>query len=286
LDLDITSRLKDIKEVKGLSNEIIEIGLNLLDLMDKEKTLKDSREKALDFLDSIAKSIDGKREQEEISKRLIDILQKQENTMEQLDSHIEQLKTKQESLSEEVKIKRAELERAEKRLESIQHIKPTQNTEANYFENELSFIYKAYVERIRNQDYLQNELERYHVLEEEHNKSRKKEIEEIQKKIIIYNNKLLHDENEELNAAYEDDEEECEGEMDNEAYKIYAKEAESKNNFRKRFGEEEEDGRNMMMNDGEDEEELEEIEKEEEDLVNMNENEEEEGDDSSVFYLI
>lgn len=157
--------------------------------------------------------------------------------MEQLDTHIDQLKIKNENLDEDVKIKRAELERAEKRFESIQNIKPSHLYEVNNLEQELSYVYRAYVERIRNHSYLENQLDHYLKLEEEQNKSRKKELEDIQKKIIIYNDKLLHDENEELNAVnyyfliffQEEDE------GDEDFYENYQKEAMNKNNIREQM---------------------------------------------------
>lgn len=130
--------------------------------------------------------------------------------MEQLDTHLEQLKIKQESLEEEVKNKRSELERAEKRLESIQNVKPTHLNETAHLEQELAFIYKAYVERIRNHDYLQQQLETYHELEEQYNEYREKQMEGIRNDIIMYNKKILNDENEDLNGE-EDEMEEDDG---------------------------------------------------------------------------
>jgi hypothetical protein len=132
-----------------------------LDLLEKEKGLKENREKAIEFLDNITRNTDSKKEQEQIEKRIIDILSNQQSTLEQLDSHLGQLKHKARELEEEIKVKRIEFERSEKRVESLNNAKPAHFNEQRALEAELSHVYRIYVEKIRNHDFLSAQLEKY-----------------------------------------------------------------------------------------------------------------------------
>ena len=151
--------------MKNISNEIVDLGLNLLDLLDKEKGLKQSRDEAIAYLDSISKDYDSSKG-EEIEKKIMGILSGQEEALEQLDYHVNDLKQKQNELNQELQVKKVELERAEKRLESLQHASPTHQNELMQYENDLSIVYKMYVEKIRNQAYLENRLQNFQKYEE------------------------------------------------------------------------------------------------------------------------
>jgi clusterin-associated protein 1 len=133
---------------------------NLIDVLDKEKGLKQSRDDAIAYLDSISKDDDTSKG-EEIEKKIMGILSGQEEALGQLDSHVNELKQKENELSQELQVKKVELERAEKRLESLQHASPSHQNELMQYENDLSIIYKMYVEKIRNQAYLENRLQNF-----------------------------------------------------------------------------------------------------------------------------
>ena len=207
-ELDITSRKQDITQIKILSSEIVETGLNLLDLLEKEKSLKDSREKAIEFLDNISKGgSSGSGEQEQIEKRIISILQNQQNTLDQLDVHVTQLSQTAMELEEDIKMKQIEYERAEKRLESLNNAKPAHFNELKQLEAELSHIYRIYVEKIRNHDFLANQLETYHKIEEESKYKMTKALQVIQDNIRKQDERAIHDDGEELNVDYENNDE-------------------------------------------------------------------------------
>ena len=154
-ELDISSKKNDLNQMKNISGEIVDLGLNLLDLLDKEKGLKQSRDDAIAYLDSISKDYDSSKG-EEIEKKIMGILSGQEEALEQLDVHVNELKQKENELNQELQVKKVELERAEKRLESLQHASPSHQNELMQYENDLAIIYKMYVEKIRNQAYLEN----------------------------------------------------------------------------------------------------------------------------------
>ena len=175
-ELDISSKKNDLNQMKNISGEIVDLGLNLLDLLDKEKGLKQSRDDAIEYLDSISKDYDSSKG-EEIEKKIMGILSGQEEALEKLDLHVNELKQKENELNQELQVKKVELERAEKRLESLQHATPSHQNELMQYENDLSVIYKMYVEKIRNQAYLENRLQNFQKYEENSQNSLKGIIE-------------------------------------------------------------------------------------------------------------
>ncbi len=183
-----------------------------MDLLDKEKGLKQARDQAIEYLDSISSSYDNSKDTE-IEKKIMQILSGQEKALEQLDTHVNELKQTQNEIGQELQIKKEELQRAEKRLESIQHAAPSHQSELGQYENELANIYRIYVEKIRNHDYLQSKLEKYQKLEE----ATKKNLKGLIKQIKEIENENNHDRNEKIVIQEAEDEKVEEGEdMDGE----------------------------------------------------------------------
>lgn len=117
-------------------------------------------------------------------------------------------------------MKQIELERAEKRLESLNSAKPAHFSEMRQLEAELSHVYRIYVEKIRNHDFLSASLERYHKIEDEDKRNRDIGLEKIRQQIQKMDERVLLDENEELNADYDNNDD---------FYENYQQEAKSKN---------------------------------------------------------
>ena len=78
-----------------------------MDLLDKEKGLKQSRDQAIDYLDSISSNYDNSKDAE-IEKKIMQILSGQEKALEQLDSHVNELKQKEVELTQELQVKKVE----------------------------------------------------------------------------------------------------------------------------------------------------------------------------------
>lgn len=191
-EIDISSKKNQMNEIKNLSSEIVDLGINLLDLLDKEKGLKQSREEATKYLDGIMN--EGSSSSTDIEKKIMSILNNQEKALEQLDMHVNDLKKKQGELNQEIQIKKSELDRAQKRNESLKNALPSHQLELRQYEADLSAIYKMYVEKIRNQSYLENRLQHYQKLEEK-SKSNLKGIIERNKQLEQLN---IHDQNDNL----------------------------------------------------------------------------------------
>ena len=63
MDFNTSSKLHNLKAARQLATEITESGAKLFDMLGREKDLKASRDKALEFLDSISRNLDTNTEQ-------------------------------------------------------------------------------------------------------------------------------------------------------------------------------------------------------------------------------
>lgn len=136
----------------------------LFDLLEKEKGVKNSRQKALNFLESLSNNADSKKEQEQIEKSIVSMLNKQTANLDEIDSTLEQLEGKLQYLNQEIKIKQLELETSEKKLDLIKKPDAKLNKEMRDIEEDMQAVYQMYVEKIRNHDYLVNQIEIYNQL--------------------------------------------------------------------------------------------------------------------------
>jgi len=74
IDFNTSSKLHNLKAARQLASEITESGAKLFDLLGQEKDLKQSRDKALEFLDSISRNLDTNTEQVYIEKCIGNII--------------------------------------------------------------------------------------------------------------------------------------------------------------------------------------------------------------------
>jgi len=62
MDFNLSSKLHNLKAARTLATEITESGAKLYDYLGHERDLKQARDKALDFLDSISRNLDTNNE--------------------------------------------------------------------------------------------------------------------------------------------------------------------------------------------------------------------------------
>lgn len=70
----MSSKLHNLKAARTLATEITESGAKLYDLLSSEKELKNAREKAMEFLESISRNLDTNTEQVYIERCIEDII--------------------------------------------------------------------------------------------------------------------------------------------------------------------------------------------------------------------
>ena len=71
-----------------------------MDLLDKEKVLKASRESAIEYLENLSKNYENTKNGE-IEKKIMSILSGQEKVLEQLDTHVNELKQRENELNQD-----------------------------------------------------------------------------------------------------------------------------------------------------------------------------------------
>lgn len=86
--------------------------------------MKESRDKALEFLDSISRNLDTNTEQQYIEKCIGNIIDNQTKKMTEMEDTVKQLKLDESELLNKLTRRKQELERSEKRLKGIANVKP------------------------------------------------------------------------------------------------------------------------------------------------------------------
>lgn len=84
MDFNTSSKLHNLKAARQLATEITESGAKLFDMLGQERELRESRDKALEFLDSISRNLDQNTEQQYIEKCIRNIIDTQTRKMEEM----------------------------------------------------------------------------------------------------------------------------------------------------------------------------------------------------------
>ena len=163
MDFNTSSKLHNLKAARQLATEITESGAKLFDMLGNERELKASREKALEFLDSISRNLDSNSEQQYIEKCIRNIIDTQTRKMDEMNDTVKQLRQDESELQNKIQRRKQELERADKRLKGIENVKPEYQEEYERLEADLERFYAIYVEKYTNIDYLEWELDQFNL---------------------------------------------------------------------------------------------------------------------------
>mmetsp|Transcript_106139 Transcript_106139/g.257831 ORF Transcript_106139/g.257831 Transcript_106139/m.257831 type:complete len:418 (-) Transcript_106139:106-1359(-) len=179
----LTSKLADLKSTRSIASEITEIGVKLYDLLGQEEELREARKKALLFLDAISSNLDSRAEHTHMEQSIRDAIASVQENVKALERQCEEMKADKKSLQAKIKKKKAELERGEKRLRSIEVLRPHFMDEYEALEQELSAEYEVYIERFRNLDYLEHELDKHNQAEKEKLEASDRALKRLQKRL-------------------------------------------------------------------------------------------------------
>eukprot|EP00949_MAST-11_sp_MAST-11-sp1_P003718 g3718.t1 len=197
MTFELSSKLADLKKTRALGSEITEMGAKLYDLLKQEKDLRDARNKALRLLDALSSNMGSDHEQAAVRRKLHELVAEANDNVAGLTRQVKELESDRKSLTTKIKKKTADLERNEKRLRSLQTVRPAFMDEYEKLEGDLERHYELYLERFRNLDYLEHELDMYSRSERE----KQREGENARKKVSDDLRKNLSD----LNAGRFDD---------------------------------------------------------------------------------
>ncbi|XP_045448990.1 clusterin-associated protein 1 [Melitaea cinxia] len=145
---DITSRVGEIKQARSLATDITAQGAFLYDLLAKEPENKDQRDKAL------SRQLDMSSLEAALNRAVESLAGQVAAVREQIDN----VASSEAALDAKLERRRAELQRAEKRLHTVQKIKPAYQGELTNLEGEIEQLWDQYVLRYRCVEALKHQL--------------------------------------------------------------------------------------------------------------------------------
>ena len=144
-------------------------------------------------MNSISGNLESNTEQEYIERCIRDLISSQDETMSQMGEMVKNLKADEAELENKIKRRGTELDRAEKRLNGIVKVKPEFMDEYERLEQELERFYALYVDKYRNLDYLEHELDLYNKMELAKKAESEKALKRIQKQFQEEEYKIIHE---------------------------------------------------------------------------------------------
>ncbi|OQS06332.1 clusterin-associated protein 1 [Thraustotheca clavata] len=176
------SKLKDAKATRALSAEITDCGAKLYDLLDNELEVREARQNALRFLDTVSSNLESTSEHHFLEKSIKNIIVSVQENVESMERQCSELDAEEKALNAKIKKAQGDLERSEKRLKSLQNVRPAFMDEYEKLEKELERQYVIYCERFRNLDYLQHELDLHNERELKKLQENDRTLKKMQKK--------------------------------------------------------------------------------------------------------
>ena len=157
-EFQLEETLEAAEKAQSLIKEITEIGARLSSMMMSNGN-EDSkvRENTLQFLNSLSDGSGGDSSQH-VEEQLQTVVDSANSAVERIDKQCKILISNQRGMEEKIRKKTIDLERTKKRLESLSHVRPAYMDEYEQLEDELRVEYERYVVRLRNVDYLEQEL--------------------------------------------------------------------------------------------------------------------------------
>mmetsp|Transcript_21474 Transcript_21474/g.34637 ORF Transcript_21474/g.34637 Transcript_21474/m.34637 type:complete len:438 (-) Transcript_21474:136-1449(-) len=211
---NLQTRLDELKAARNTATDIVETGSRLYSLLGQEGELKRSREKAIQFVDSISMNLESNAARETIERSIREQINSITDNVAQLEKMCADLAKDQKSLKMKIERKQTDLERAEKRLRTLKKVRPAFMEEYDRLETELKMVYESYLERFRNLNYLEAELEKYYEAEREKQRENDRILRRKQKRIKDEELRVLRGEEGGNVGGADGDEEEDDDDLD------------------------------------------------------------------------
>jgi len=149
----------EIDQTRKLGEEITESGVKLSSLLEHEDEYKNDRERALRFLDATRENYNSSgSEMDYVKSSIRNIIIGVDEQVTSLEKQCEDFAHDERKISKQIRKKRTELERHEKRLKSLETVRPAFMDEYEKLEVDLKREYEVYLEKFRNLDYLEHRL--------------------------------------------------------------------------------------------------------------------------------
>ncbi|XP_033740635.1 clusterin-associated protein 1-like isoform X2 [Pecten maximus] len=157
LSFDVSSRIGELKEARRLASEITTKGATLYDLLGREVDLREQRSMV------IAKSLEINEVESGMANSIKAVEGEVKKTLHMLDN----VASDEANLEAKIEKKRNELERNNKRLQTLQSVRPAYMDEYEKLEEDLQKLYETYMNKFRNLTYLESQLEDYNRAEQD-----------------------------------------------------------------------------------------------------------------------
>uniref|UniRef100_K7GFA8 Clusterin associated protein 1 n=1 Tax=Pelodiscus sinensis TaxID=13735 RepID=K7GFA8_PELSI len=185
---DLGSKIADLKAARQLASEITSRGASLYDLLGKEVELRELR------TESIARPLEINETEKVMKIAIKDVLEQVQKTRDMLNN----VASDEANLEAKIEKRKLELERNQKRLQTLQSVRPAFMDEYEKIEEELQKQYSSYLEKFRNLAYLEQQLDDHHRLEQER-------FEEAENSLRLMQNRLKEEEKRILKTGNNED---------------------------------------------------------------------------------
>mmetsp|Transcript_23700 Transcript_23700/g.40332 ORF Transcript_23700/g.40332 Transcript_23700/m.40332 type:complete len:456 (-) Transcript_23700:182-1549(-) len=177
-------KVQEVKAARSLASDITQRGAKLYDLLSTEVSERLERNQALRFLDLAGSSLEGSKEHAFIERSLRELIDQSHQAVEDMRKECEEMELDEKNIESKIRKKQEELERTEKRLRSLENVRPQFMDEQEKLERELQRHYDVYMEKYRNLDYLENELEAFHKNEEERKEEQERRLKKMRERLL------------------------------------------------------------------------------------------------------
>ncbi|XP_042684179.1 clusterin-associated protein 1 isoform X3 [Centrocercus urophasianus] len=185
---DLGSKIADLKAARQLASEITSKGASLYDLLGKEVELREAR------TESIARPLEI-NEAEKMMKVAIEcVLEEVQKTKDMLSN----VALDEANLEAKIEKRKLELERSQKRLQTLQSVRPAFMDEYEKIEEQLQKQYTSYLEKFHNLTYLEQLLD-------DQRRSEQEMFEEAANMLRLMQNRLKEEEQRLLKSGSNDD---------------------------------------------------------------------------------
>ena len=173
-----------MKLVRRLASEITQRGAAIYDALGDEKRLRVERARA------VGRDVDLDEIEAQVQEQIASV----RDNVQGLERMLGDLRRDEESLESKIEKRRAELERAEKRLSALRQVRPAYMDEYDQLEAGMDEMYEAYVEKVRNLDYLEWQLREMSADEDAAREEKERELRDMQRRMRNEEMKILRGE--------------------------------------------------------------------------------------------
>ncbi|KAL5259375.1 hypothetical protein ACHWQZ_G009729 [Mnemiopsis leidyi] len=148
---DVSNKISELKQARQLATEITMSGAKLYELLAVEVDLRELR------LAAVARPLEMAQIEQGMKNKVVSI----ENEIKGTQNKLDNIANDEANLEAKIEKKKAELERNNKRLKSLQNVRPAFMDEFEKLEGDLKKLYEVYMEKFRNLTYLEQIVDAY-----------------------------------------------------------------------------------------------------------------------------